>query len=195
MALRHQDAPALLHLHADKVVLPDVHRFQKEREIQKAAVKLLAEMIGAVRVYIETDSRMKRAEFTDELRKNLRRHEPAGSDRNDAGQFFPCLEFHADLVDDLRHFLRASAKKHARIRQLQVLAADEKLRPQLLLQRRHLTGQRRLRQMQQLRRSGNILLPDHRQEMIQYLDIHTIPPYLISIIRFLYGFSKCIKKE
>ena len=31
--------------------------------------------------------------------------------------------------------------------------------------------------------------------MIQYLDIHTIPPYLISIIRFLYGFSKCIKKE
>lgn len=138
---------------------------------------------------------MKRAEFTDELRKNLRRHEPAGSDRNDAGQFFPCLEFHADLVDDLRHFLRASAKKHARIRQLQVLAADEKLRPQLLLQRRHLTGQRRLRHMQPLRRSGNILLPDHRQEMIQYLDIHTIPPYLISIIRFLHGFSKCIKKE
>lgn len=39
MALRHQDAPALLHLHADIVVLPDVHRFQKEREIQKAAVK------------------------------------------------------------------------------------------------------------------------------------------------------------
>ena len=89
----------------------------------------------------------------------------------------------------------SSAKKHARIRQLQVLAADEKLRPQLLLQRRHLTGQRRLRHMQQLRRSGNILLPDHRQEMIQYLDIHTIPPYLISIIRFLYRFSKCIKKE
>lgn len=110
------------------------------------------------------------------------RHAPqvAASDGDPACDLLRRSELPGRLLRQLYDLLSPAAQQHPGLRQNDVvLAATEQLDSQLLLQLHQLAGQGGLRQMEQRRRPGDVLLPGHSQKILQRPKFHRAAPPLL----------------
>ena len=154
---------------ADKIIFGSIHRLQQKADIHQTLVQAVFDVIRHVIVHIKAYQRVFLRKPADQLGKHTAADSFGRADRDHAA--YPGVALQKGLLQPVRQFhdlLSALPEKDAVIRQRQpVFPARRQGRPQFLLQVHDLTAQRRLGDVQQLRRPCDIPFLCRRQKIAQ----------------------------
>ncbi len=201
----HEHAPDVPLRQRQRLVLRRVHGAEDEAEVYEPAVELLRHIgrVSAGDVVVHVRAAL--------LQRPGRLRQQAQRLRLPRAMCTSPATAPSESETSLSALRTSSSISSARLRRIMpssvsstapgaARAADKQPLAQLLLQRLQLCRERRLREVQRLRRRGYALLPRHRQKILQYPQLHVIAstpslsgrgigfnyaqPFLISICYF-----------